>query len=257
VPEAGEQLFAIVDEKTAKEIARVREEKARQSQMQPVQRISLENLYAQIKEGVIKELKIILKADVMGSLGAIKESLKKIETPEIKLTIIHEGAGDINSSDVILAAVSNALILGFSVGTDIQAKELIAREGVDLRSYNIIYELTNDLKAALEGMLEPKIKKLFLGRAEVRKVFKLSRAGVVAGCFVSKGKILRSSTVNLMRNGQSVFEGKISALKRFKDDVKEVGEGVECGVSLVDLQEIQEGDVIEAYEIQKIARKLE
>lgn len=257
VPEAGEQFFVITDERIAKEVARAREEKARQNQMQPVQRISLENLYAQIKEGAIKELKIILKADVMGSLEAIKESLKKIETPEIKLTIIHGGVGDINSSDVILAAASNALILGFNVGPDLPAKELITREGVDLRNYNIIYELSNDLKAALEGMLEPKIKKLFVGRAEVRKVFTLSSSGVVAGCFVSKGKILRSSTVNLMRNGESVFEGKISALKRFKDDVKEVGEGVECGISLVNFQEIKEGDVIEACEIQKIARKIE
>lgn len=256
VPEAGEQFYVVEDEKKAKEIAYQRQEKEKQYRLRPAKRVSLEHLHAQIKEGEVKELKIILKTDVMGSLEAIKESLKKLQIEEISLNIIHSGTGDINTSDAILAAASNALILGFNVVADSAAKELIAKEELELRVYNVIYELNNDIKAAVEGMLEPKIKRIFLGRAEVRKIFKLSRAGLVAGCFVTKGKITRNCEVSLLRNGKPVFEGKISSLKRFKDDVREVGEGFECGISLANTTDILEGDYIEAYEIQKIARKL-
>jgi translation initiation factor IF-2 len=164
--------------------------------------------------------------------------------------------GNINASDVILAVASNALILGFNVIADERAKELISKEGIDVRTYNIIYELANDIKQALEGMLEPKLKKIFLGKAEVRKVFKLSRAGTVAGCFVTKGKIIRTGSVSLLRNGEAVFEGKLSSLKRFKDDAREVLEGFECGITLSGFEDIREGDIIEAYDIEKIARKL-
>jgi len=256
IPEAGEQFFVIENEKQAKELAQVRLEKERQQQIKSVKRISLEDLHSQIEEGKLKELKLIIKADVQGSLEAIKETLNKLNVSEIKLDIIHTGVGSINSSDVILAVASNALILGFNVTCDERAKELVAKEGIDVRTYNIIYELANDIKAAVEGMLEPKIKKIFLGRAEVKKVFKLSRPGTVAGCFVTKGKINRTSLINLIRNGAVVFEGKLSSLKRFKDDVRDVAEGFECGMSLAGFQDIQEGDIIEAYEIEKIARKL-
>jgi translation initiation factor IF-2 len=155
-----------------------------------------------------------------------------------------------------LAVASNALILGFNVVTDDLAKEIIAKEGVDVKTYNIIYELASDIKAAIEGMLEPKIKKTFLGRAEVRKMFKLSRSGIVAGCFVTKGKFNRSCMVSLVRNGAVVFEGKLSSLKRFKDDIREVAEGFECGISLAGYEQLMEGDIIEAYSEEKIARKL-
>ena len=155
-----------------------------------------------------------------------------------------------------MAVASDALILGFNVTADDRAKEIANKEGVDIRTYNIIYELANDIKAAVEGMLAPKIKKVFLGRAEVRKVFKLSRAGIIAGCFVTKGKINRTSLVNLVRNGEVAFEGKLSSLKRFKDDVRDVAEGFECGMALAGFDSMQEGDIIEAYEIEKIARKL-
>lgn len=256
VPEAGEQFYVVEEEKEAKEIAYQRQEKEKQHRLRPAKKVSLEHLHAQIKEGAVKELKIILKADVMGSLEAIKESLKKLEIEEISLNVIHCGTGDINSSDVILASASNALILGFNVVADSAAKELMAKEDVESRIYNVIYELNNDIKAAVEGMLEPKIKKVFLGRAQVRKVFRLSRAGLVAGCYVTKGKILRSSEVSIIRNGKPVFDGKISSLKRFKDDVREVAEGFECGITLANAEDILEGDYIEAYEIQKIARKL-
>ncbi len=256
VPAAGEQFFVIKEERIAKELILKRQEKEKLQQVKTVKRISLEDLHAQIKEGKIKELKIIIKSDVQGSLGAIKDTLAKINTSEIKLDIIHEGVGAINSSDVVLAVASNALILGFHVEADEPAKEIISKEGIDVRIYNVIYELANDIKAALEGMLEPKLKKIFLGRAEVKKVFKLSRSGTVAGCMVNKGKITRNALVNIVRNAEPIFEGRIAALKRFKDDVKEVAEGFECGISLSGFDNLAEGDSIEAYEIEKILRKL-
>jgi translation initiation factor IF-2 len=255
VPQAGEQFYAL-DERAAKDMASQRRETERQQQMKTVKRISLEDLHTQIKEGKLKELKLIIKSDVQGSLEAIKDTIAKLNISEVKIEIIHEGVGSINSSDVILAVASDALILGFSVTPDEPAKELIAKEGVDVRSYNIIYELANDIKAAVEGMLEPKFKKTFLGRAEVRKVFRLTKAGTVAGCFVTKGKITRAAPVTLVRNGTKQFEGSIRALKRFKDDVREVLEGFECGISLQGFDALQEGDVLEAYEVQRIAQKL-
>jgi len=256
IPEAGEQFYVISDEKKAKELALERQEHQKQQQIKSVKRISLEDLHSQIEAGKLKELKLIIKADVQGSLEAIKETLKKLDVSEIKLDFIHQGVGNINSSDVILAVASNALILGFNVSADELAKELIAKEGIDYRPYNIIYELANDIKSAIEGMLEPKVKKVFLGRAEVRKVFKLSRSGIVAGCFVTKGKITRHSVINLNRNGTVVFEGKLSSLKRFKDDVRDVSEGFECGMALSGFDDLKEGDIFEAYDIEKIARKL-
>ncbi|MGD0336619.1 MAG: translation initiation factor IF-2 [Candidatus Omnitrophota bacterium] len=257
VPAAGEPFFVIDDERRAKELVAMRLEKEKQMQLKSVKRISLEDLHAQIKEGKIKELKLIIKADVQGSLGAIKEMLERLNVSEIKLDIIHTGVGNINNSDVILAVASNALILGFNIGIEDLAGEIAQKEGVDVKMYNIIYELANDIKAAVEGMLEPKLKKTFLGKAEVRKVLKLSRAGLVAGCFVSKGKFNRTALINIVRNGEIVFEGKLSSLKRFKDDVRDVAEGFECGMTFTGFDQMMEGDIVEAYEIEKIARKLE
>jgi len=256
IPAAGEQFFVIADEKQAKELAQARQEKERLKDIKDFKRVSLEDLHSQIQEGKIKELKIIIKADVQGSLEAIKQTLNKLNVSEIKLEMIHEGVGSINSSDVILAAASDALILGFNVMPDEPSKELIAKEGIDVKTYNIIYELANDIKAAIEGLLEPKLKKMFQGKVEVRKVFKLSRSGMVAGCFVIKGKVTRSSQISVVRNGASIFEGKISTLKRFKDDVREVAEGFECGITVHGFDGLQEGDTIESYDIQKIARTL-
>ncbi|MFH0855300.1 MAG: translation initiation factor IF-2 [Candidatus Omnitrophota bacterium] len=256
VPCAGEQFFAIADEKQAKNLAEARSEKEKRQQIKTIKHISLEDLHAQILEGKIKELKLIVKADVQGSLEAIKDTLNKLNVSEIKLDFIHAGVGNINNSDVILAVASDALILGFNVDMDELARELVAKEGVDVKTYNIIYELANDVKAAIEGMLEPKLKKVFLGRAEIRKVLKLSRAGTIAGCFVTKGRFNRSYMVDVVRNGSVVFEGKLSSLKRFKDDVKEVLEGFECGMSVGGFDQYMEGDIIEAYEIERTARKL-
>ncbi len=257
IPAVGEQFFVIEDEKLARELALKRQENERLRQIKTVKRISLEDLHSQIQEGKIKELKLILKADVQGSLEAIKETLNKLNVSEIKWNIIHEGVGSINTSDAILAVASDALILGFHVEVEAGARELGAKEGVDIRTYNIIYELANDIKQALEGMLEPKVNKVFLGRVEIRKVFKLSRSGIVAGCFVTKGKINRTACVSLVRNSEVVFDGKLSSLKRFKDDVREVQEGFDCGLTLSGFEDIREGDIVEAYDIEKIARKLE
>ena len=256
LPEAGERFFALSDEKKAKELAGKRKDVLREKDLRPLQMMSLEDLSNQIKEGKIKELKVILKADVAGSLEAINETFKKFTTSEVRLNIIHQGIGSINVSDVILAEASGAIILGFHVDTDERSKQEANKTGVDIRTYNVIYELVNDIKTALEGLLEPKLKKVFLGRIVVRQVFTLSRSGIIAGCYVEKGKITRSAKISLVRNGGLIHEGTIQSLKRFKDDVREVTEGMECGVSLAGFSGIMAGDTIEAYDVEKIARKL-
>jgi len=256
IPQVGEQFFVMEDEKQAKSLIQARVEKEKQLQVKEVHRVNLEELHAQIAAGKIKELNLIIKADVQGSLEAIKDTLDKLNVSEIKINILHMGAGNINASDVILAVASDALLLGFNISADEPAKELISKEGIEVKIYSIIYELANDIKAAVEGMLDPKLKKVFLGKAEVRKMFKLSHSGIIAGCFVTKGKINRNCMVTLMRNGAVAFEGKISSLKRFKDDVREVGEGFECGIAVGGFDQLVEGDIIEAYDIEKIARKL-
>ena len=257
IPQVGEQFFAIEDEKQAKNLIASRVQKDKQQQIKEVKRVNLEELHAQIAAGKIKELNLIIKADVQGSLEAIRGTLEKLNVSEIKINIMHLGAGNINTSDVILAVASDALLLGFNVSADEPARELIAKEGIEVKMYSIIYELANDIKAAVEGMLDPKLKKVFLGKAEVRKMFKLSHSGIIAGCFVTKGKINRNCMVTLMRNGAVAFEGKISSLKRFKDDVREVGEGFECGIAVGGFDQLVEGDILEAYDIEKIARKLQ
>ncbi|MFA6357587.1 MAG: translation initiation factor IF-2 [Candidatus Omnitrophota bacterium] len=256
ISNVGEQFFVIEDEKQAKNLIQARVEKDKQQQIKEVKRVSLEELHAQIAAGEIKELKLIIKADVQGSLEAIKDTIDKLNVSEIKVNIIHMGAGNINTSDAVLAMASDALILGFNVLVDEPAKELVSKEGIDVKTYSIIYELANDIKAAVEGMLEPELKKIFLGKAEVRKMFKLSRSGLIAGCIITKGKIHRNCMVIVMRNGAKAFEGKLSSLKRFKDDVREVGEGFECGIAIGGFDQLMEGDTIEAYDVQKIARKL-
>lgn len=256
LPEAGEKFFVLSDEKKAKELAQKRRQELRERELRPVRMMSLEEFSNQIKEGKIKELKLILKADVGGSLEAINETLKKLATSEVRLNLIHQGIGSINVSDVILAEASGAIILGFHVDTDERSKEEANKAGIDIRTYNVIYELVNDIKTALEGLLEPKLKKNFLGRVVVRQMFKLSRSGIIAGAYVEKGKITRSAKVSLLRNGGLIYEGAIQSLKRFKDDVREVTEGMECGVSLANFTDIMAGDIIEAYDIEKIARKL-
>lgn len=256
VPLAGERFYVVTGEKKAKDIIGVKRIEAEKKKLDArAKKITLEDLYDKIKEGDVKELRIILKADVQGSLEAIKDSLEKLSTKEVKLFVIHGQVGNINESDVMLASASNAVILGFHVAIMPDARVLSKQEGVDIRLYNIIYEAVNDVKAAMEGLLEPVIEETFLGRAEVRQVFKVSRVGVVAGCYVSKGTIPRNATARLIRNQEVIFKGKISSLRYIKDDIKEAREGFECGISL-SFSDIKKGDLIEAIEIKKVARRL-
>ncbi len=257
VPAAGDQFFVVDSDKKAKEITEIRAQKIKDETLAPMARkISLEDLYAEIKKGSVKELKIILKADVQGSVEALTGSLLKIDTKEIRLNIIHKSVGEVNESDVLLAAASNAVIIGLHTAKTAEADEAAKKEGVDIKLYSIIYEAISDIKAALEGMLEPKLKEEFKGRAVVRQVFKVSKAGTIAGCYVQKGVIKRTANCKVVRNGQEVFNGKLSSLKRFKDDVKEVAENFECGIAVGGFDSVQVGDIIEAFEVIKIARKL-
>ena len=256
VPSAGEKFYVVSDENKAREIVGVRRLEAEKKKLGTSStKISLEDLYDKIQEGAVKDLKIILKADVQGSLEAIKDSLEKLSTKEVRLAVIHGQVGNINESDIMLASASNAVVLGFHVNITPNAKGLSRQEGVEVRMYNIIYEAVNEIKAAMEGMLEPIIEETFIGRAEVKQVFKVSKVGVVAGSFVVKGKILRDATCKILRNREVVFKGKITSLKHFKDDLKEAKEGFECGISF-SFKDIQKGDIIEAIEVKKVARRL-
>ena len=256
VPLAGEKFYVVNDEKKARDVVGVKRLEAEKKKLEAgSQKISLEDFYNKVQEGKIKELKIIIKADVQGSLEAIKDSLERLSTAEVKLSVIHGQVGNINESDVMLASASNAVILGFHVAIISSAKALSKQEGVDVRLYNIIYEAVDDIKAAMEGLLEPVIEETFLGRADVRQVFRVSKVGVVAGCFISKGTIPRNAVAKLLRNKEVVFKGKISSLKHVKDDIKEAKEGFECGISL-SFKDIQKGDIIEAIETRKVARRL-
>lgn len=255
IPNPGEQLFIVPDEKSAREIISRRREEEERKKIVPSAHLKLEDLYKKIKEGEIKQLKVILKADVGGTLEAVEESFNKIPNKEVELVVVHKGVGAINSSDILLAEVSDAVVVGFKVTMDNQAKDLARQKGIEVRTYHIIYELLNDIKAALEGLLVPEVKRTFMGRAVVKSVFKLSKAGIIAGCMIDKGKIIRSAACHVLRNNDVVFEGKIQTLKRFKDEVREVTEGYECGIG-TGFDAIQEGDIIDVYQEEVITRKL-
>ncbi len=256
VPRAGEVFYSVEDEKKAREIVQTRKDKIKNIKFQPTPKVTLEDLYSQIKEGKIKELNIIIKADVQGSLEALKDSLSKIPSDEVSLKLIHTGIGEINTSDVLLAEASNAIIIGFNIDANSRVKQEIEARQVELRTYRIIYDAIKEIRNALEGLLEPKTKKKFVGRVEIRKVLNLTKAGIIAGCFVAKGKINRKVNVDVVRNGEVVFTGTVGSLKRFKDDVREVAEGFECGLSVNGFNAIQVGDLVECFELEKIARTL-
>ncbi len=256
VPEAGEMYYVVDDEKQAREITVRRTQEIKDKRLYATQKLTLEDLYSQIQEGSIKELNVIVKADVQGSLEALKDSLEKIPSDRVKVRFIHVGVGDVNASDVLLAVASNAIIIAFHVGIGPRAKEELEKDPVDIREYRIIYDAVNDMRNALEGLLDAKVNKKFISRIEIREVFKLSRSGFVAGCYVTKGKVHRKASVDIMREDEVVHTGKISSLKRFKEDVKDVNEGMECGITLEGFDKYKVGDIIEAYEIESIAQKL-
>jgi translation initiation factor IF-2 len=257
MPQAGDTFMVMRDDREARTVSLKRQQLLREQQMRGRKPLTLADLQEQIKEGEVGQLNLVLKGDVDGSVEAISDSLAKLSTDEVTTDIIRKGVGIVNEGDVVLAAASNAVVLAFHTGTDARAREASYRENVEIRRYDVIYDLVDDVKKALSGLLKPDMKEVVTGEAEVRKVFRLSRAGTVAGSYVLSGNIARNSLVRVRRDGEVVFEGKISSLKRIKDDVKQVASGFDCGIGLEGFDAIQEKDIIQAYAVEEIARTLE
>jgi translation initiation factor IF-2 len=253
LPEAGDILYAVTDG-MARGLADRRMQLKRENELKQSQKVTLDDLFSKIKEGEIKELNIVLKADVQGSVEAIRQSLERLSNEEVRVKVIHGGVGGIGEGDIMLASASNAIIFGFNVRPDPMAKRIAEKENVDIRLYRIIYEIIDDVQKAMEGMLAPEYKEVVAGRAEIRAVYKVPKVGNVAGCHVLEGKINRNSSIRLIRDNIVVHDGKIDSLKRFKDDAREVVEGFECGIGLEKYNDIKEGDIIEAYAMEEIKR---
>lgn len=252
VPQAGDTFDAVSDEKLARELVEQRKREAKEEEFKQYQKVTLDNLFSSISQGEMKELNIIVKADVQGSVEAVKQNVEKLSNDEVKVKVIHGSVGAINESDVMLANASNAIIVGFNVRPDPVAAEIAERDGVDMRMYRVIYDCIEELEAAIKGMLAPKFREVVLGRAEVRNVFKLSSAGMIAGSYVLDGKITRNSQIRVVRDGIVIFEDAIASLKRFKEDAKEVASGYECGVGLEKFNDIKEGDILEAFIMEEV-----
>ncbi|GAA0122090.1 translation initiation factor IF-2 [Clostridium faecium] len=255
VPVAGDRFNVVKDEKTARNMADKRKEKIRQENFTASNKVSMENLYSQIQEGKVKELGVIVKADVQGSVEAIRQSLEKLSTDNVKVRVIHGGVGAITETDVALASASNAIIIGFNVRPDGNAIAAGEKESIEIKTYRIIYDAIEDIKSAMVGMLDPEYKEVIQGRVEVRAVYKISNVGTIAGCYVLNGKITRNSSVRVLREGVVIFESTLASLKRFKDDVKEAAAGFECGLSIEKFNDVKEGDIIEAYVMEEIKPK--
>ncbi len=257
VPEAGDTFVTVEDERMARKITEQRALEKRERELSSAAKhLSLENLYDRLSEGDFKELKIIIKADVQGSMEALAQSLEKCSNDQCQVRVIHSGTGPISESDVMLAHASDAVVLGFHVRADTKAETMAQKEGVDLRYYNIIYEAIEDVRKAMEGLLEPTYSEVIDGRAEVRQTFQSSKAGVIGGGYVTKGKIIRNHMVRVIRNNVIIYTGKLTSLKRFKDDVRDVAQGYECGLSLDGSNDLKQGDFIECYHLDKVATKL-
>ena len=254
VPEAGDDFYVVADERMARELAEQRKQEKKDAMSRPVQKVSLDDLFSQIKEGEMKNLNIVVKADVQGSAEAVKISLEKLSNEEVNVRVIHCAVGAINESDVMLASTSNAIIVGFNVRPDAQAKAAAARDKVDMRMYRVIYECIEEIEAAMKGMLAPKYKEVELGRVEVRQVYKITNVGIVAGSYVLEGKVTRNAQLRLVRDGIVIHEGSIASLQRFKDSVKEVAAGYECGITLEKFSDLKVGDILECFEMQEIER---
>jgi len=256
VPSAGEEVIVLNDERKAREIALYRQGKYRDVKLAKQQAAKLENMFEQMESGEVQTLNLIIKSDVQGSYEALATSLQKLSTSEVKVHIIHTGVGAISESDVNLAAASKAVLIGFNVRADSGARKLVDSLGVDVRYYNIIYEAVDEIKAALGGMLAPEQKEQMIGTVEVREVFRISKVGAIAGCYVQDGMIKRNSKVRILRNNVIVHTGELDSLKRFKDDVKEVKNNFECGLSIKNYNDIEVGDILEVYEMVEVARTL-
>lgn len=258
VPGAGDLFTIVKDERVAREIAQERAMKQRAADLAGPAKISLDDLFAKIQEGNVKELPIVIKADVQGSAEALASAVEKMPVGAVKLRVMHSGVGGITETDILLAAASKAIVIGFNIRPEPKAAALAEREGVDVRLYSIIYDALNDIRAAMEGMLEPMLKERVLGRAEVRQMFTIPKAGLVAGCYVVDGTMSRTSVgVRVIRDNVVVYEGKLGSLRRFKDDVREVQQGYECGITVENFNDLKSGDIIEGYVFDKIAAKLE
>ncbi|MEW6050989.1 MAG: translation initiation factor IF-2 [Candidatus Zixiibacteriota bacterium] len=258
VPQAGDSFLAVKDDQEAKEISLKRSQVKRESDFRrPHGAVTLDRVFDQIKEGQIKEVRLVIKGDVDGSVEVLSDTLGKISTSEVKTNIIRQGVGGITESDVLLAAASNAIIIGFQVTPDSRARELARREKVDIRQYNIIYEAEQDVRKALEGLLAPTISEKFVGMAEVRNTFRVPKVGVIAGCYVKEGRINRKDHIRLTRDGKVILSGTVGSLKRFKDDAREVKEGFECGIGIENFNDVKVGDIIEAFETVETARTLD
>ena len=247
VPEAGDVFNAVEDERLARELVEQRKHEAKQAKFNEYQKVTLDNLFSQIEQGAMKELSLIVKADVQGSVEAVTQSLEKLSNEEVRVRVIHGGVGGIKESDVMLASASNAIIIGFNVRPDQTAEEIAARDKVDIRTYRVIYDAIEEIKTAMKGMLAPKYREVVMGRIEVRQVYKISNVGAVAGAYVLSGKVTRQCEIRVVRDGIVIAEDKMSSLKRFKDDAKEVGEGYECGITLEKFRDFKEGDIFEAF----------
>jgi translation initiation factor IF-2 len=253
VPEAGDILRVVSDEKVARSMVETARA-ASSAQAGASQKATLEDLFSQFQEGQAKELRIILKADVSGSLGAITHALQQITSDEVRISVLHEGTGDITDTDILLASASNAIVVGFNTKLDPQARRTAEAEKVDVRLYDIIYQLTDDIEKALTGMLEPEIVEQVEGRAEVRQIFRVGKTVVIAGSFVTEGRIVRAAGVRVYRGGRLVATDRIDSLRRFRDDVREVNQGYECGIQLAGYHDLGEGDIIEAFTQQSVSR---
>ena len=255
-PQAGDNFNVFETDKEARELATKREQLIREQKLRTKKHVTLDEIGRRLALGSFKELNVVLKGDVDGSIEALSDSLEKLSSDEISVNIIHRGVGQITESDVLLASASDAIIIGFQVRPSLNARNLAEKEGIDIRLYSIIYEAINELKAAMEGMLEPTEEEKIMGNVEVRETYKISKIGTIAGCYVTNGNIIRKNKIRLIRDGIVIFTGKVKQLKRFKEDANEVKSGFECGISIEDFNDIKVGDIIESYEIQEIKRKL-
>ena len=256
MPESGDTFLVVADRDKAKGIAQYRKMKEREAQLAKSSRVSLEGLAEQIRQAGVKDLPLIIKGDVTGSVEVLADSLVRMSTEKVRVKVIHSGVGSITESDVLLATASNAIIIGFNVRPERKAAELAQQEGVDIRLHSIIYELQDEMRLAMLGLLEPTFKENYMGRAEVLNIFKIPKVGTIAGCRVQDGSIRRDSEVKVMRDGEQVFKGKIGSLKRFKDDAREVTNGMECGIGIANFGDLKEGDVLEAFSTEKMAADL-
>jgi translation initiation factor IF-2 len=252
VPNAGDTIQVVDEESQARTIGQMRQEKVREASQSKGSRVSLDQLFQRMQQGSTKDLNVILKADVQGSVEVLNDTLRKLSTDEVKVNVIHSSVGAISTNDVLLATASEAIVVGFNVRPERNAAELAEKEGVDIRLYTVIYNLVDEMRAAMTGLLEPKFQEVFQGRAEVRETFKVPKAGTIAGCMVVDGVIPRTASVRLLRDNRVIYEGKIGSLRHFKNDVSEVRQGFECGIGIERFQDIKIGDVIEAFKVEKL-----